>query len=135
MPHAERQHQIHYLEFKDGSYQGQVASKSERDGIGIYIWDSGEVYFGEWRNDYIEGEGFLFFPQGGLIHGTFFKNKVGGPAYFQFSNGDQYEGFWRHGKIDGNCYKYFYEENKWISCLYKDGVFSQLLDQGEGQPP
>ena len=49
----------------------------------------------------------MMFPNGGFIHGYYYKNQISGPAFFKFPNGNIYEGFWRHGKLEGNCYKYF----------------------------
>lgn len=104
----------------------------KRTHVGIYSWDSGEVYFGEWRNDMLEGEGILFFPYGGFIHGFFLKNKLNGAAFFKFFNGDIYEGFWRNGKLEGNCYKYFNDEDRWILSDYQNGEFKRVVSKGEG---
>ncbi|EGR29249.1 morm repeat family protein [Ichthyophthirius multifiliis] len=104
--------EIKQIEFQNGIYQGLSNQNNERQGIGIYIWDGGEIYFGEWKHDKIDGQGILFFPQGGFIHGFFFKNKLNGPVFLKYANGDIYEGIWHHGKIEGQCYKYFTDENQ-----------------------
>ncbi len=33
---------VKLLEYRNGAYQG-MARRSEREGLGIFIWDSGEV--------------------------------------------------------------------------------------------
>lgn len=78
----------------------------------------------------IEGEGVIFFPNGGFIHGLFMKNKLSGAAFFKFYNGDIYEGFWRNGKLEGNCYKYFHDEDRWILSDYKNGELKRIISKG-----
>ncbi|KAL4437593.1 hypothetical protein ABPG74_017831 [Tetrahymena malaccensis] len=126
---------IKLIEYRNGIYQGMIHPNEERTNLGIYTWDSGEVYFGEWKHDMLDGEGILFFPFGGFIHGFFMKNKLNGAAFFKFSNGDIYEGFWRNGKLEGNCYKYFCDEERWILSDYKNGEFKKIISKGDGQPP
>ncbi|EAR84340.2 MORN repeat protein, putative (macronuclear) [Tetrahymena thermophila SB210] len=126
---------IKLIEYRNGIYQGMIHPNEDRTNLGIYTWDSGEVYFGEWKHDMLDGEGILFFPFGGFIHGFFMKNKLNGAAFFKFSNGDIYEGFWRNGKLEGNCYKYFCDEERWILSDYKNGEFKKIISKGDGQPP
>ncbi|KAL4487624.1 hypothetical protein ABPG72_017413 [Tetrahymena utriculariae] len=126
---------IKLIEYRNGIYQGMIHPNEQRTNLGIYTWDSGEVYFGEWKHDMLDGEGILFFPFGGFIHGFFMKNKLNGAAFFKFSNGDIYEGFWRNGKLEGNCYKYFCDEERWILSDYKNGEFKKIISKGDGQPP
>jgi len=59
------------VDYRNGSYQGTILSSGDRTCLGLYAWDSGEVYFGEWKHDMLDGEGILFFPMGGFIHGFF----------------------------------------------------------------
>ncbi len=44
-----------------------------KHGLGVFYFDNGDFYYGEWENDQINGEGILFFLFGGFVHG-FFKN-------------------------------------------------------------
>ena len=37
--------------------------------MGIYLWENGCGYFGEWKSDSAEGEGVLFIPPKSFIHG------------------------------------------------------------------
>ena len=123
------------VDYRNGSYQGTILSSGDRTCLGLYAWDSGEVYFGEWKHDMLDGEGILFFPMGGFIHGFFQRNRLNGAAFFKFENGDIYEGFWRNGKLEGNCYKYFTDHDRWILSDYKAGEFKKILAKGEGLPP
>ena len=88
--------------YSNGVYQGFSQNKL-RKGLGVYIWDSGEIYFGtfffeilwkktkknikgEWQNDNIEGEGYFFQPTGTLIHSQFSNNKVHGPGILKLTD-------------------------------------------------
>ena len=39
------------LEFKDGIYQGQTLQSRYKQGLGVYIWENGSAYYGEWKSD------------------------------------------------------------------------------------
>ena len=81
--------------------------------LGIYLWENGTSFFGEWKNDLIEGEGIFFLPPKTFIHGTFVKNKLHGPAYirtrkllfsFIFHRSFVFEGFWQSGVPEGEIF-------------------------------
>lgn len=40
------------MEYKNGIYQGDLLNQSIRQGLGVYLWDSGEFYFG--KNKFLE---------------------------------------------------------------------------------
>lgn len=54
-----------YLEQIDGVYEGEVNVNFNKEGLGVFIDDFGEVYIGEWQADKMHGEGILQFPFGG----------------------------------------------------------------------
>ncbi|EGR28229.1 hypothetical protein IMG5_181580, partial [Ichthyophthirius multifiliis] len=107
----------------------------KKQGLGAYLYDSGDFYFGEWEDDRIQGEGILFFAFGGFIHGFFLNFMIHGPAFLKFSNGEIYEGNWNQGKLDGEAYNYFVDENIWFKGNYSQGKFTQLIQYGKGRPP
>jgi hypothetical protein len=90
---------------------------------------------GEWERDCICGQGILYFPCGGYLHGFFKNNKVHGYAKLLFPNSDIYIGEWSDGKLNGKCFKQFVERNCWLICEYKAGVFKSCLNQGKGDMP
>ena len=81
----------------------------------------------------MQGEGILYFPYGGFIRGSFIKNRIYGLGILQFPNGDMYKGEWKEGKLNGQCYKYFIQNDTWMICEYKDGVFQNCKAKGKGQ--
>ena len=57
------------IQYKDGIYQGQLLQNRYKHGIGfiiiyegVYLWENGCAYFGEWKSDFADGEGILFIP-------------------------------------------------------------------------
>ncbi|KAL4508533.1 hypothetical protein ABPG72_003837, partial [Tetrahymena utriculariae] len=124
------------FEYTNGIFQGQMSGYPlKKNGLGVFAFDNGDFYFGEWENDQLQGEGILFFAFGGFVHGYFEKSKLQGPAFLKFSNGEIYEGYWNNGIIDGEAYNYFIDENLWLKCLYSNGKFQNLLEEGEGRAP
>ncbi|EAR83404.2 endo-1,4-beta-xylanase xylA, putative (macronuclear) [Tetrahymena thermophila SB210] len=124
------------LEYTNGIFQGQMSGYPlKKNGLGVFAFDNGDFYFGEWENDQLQGEGILFFAFGGFVHGFFEKSKLHGPAFLKFSNGEIYEGYWNNGLIDGEAYNYFIDENLWLKCQYSNGKFQNLLEEGEGRAP
>lgn len=41
--------------FPDGKYVGQLTASQLREGKGIFYYPVGDVYFGEWKEDYFHG--------------------------------------------------------------------------------
>ncbi|CAD8196552.1 unnamed protein product [Paramecium octaurelia] len=84
-------------EHKDGIYQGGLNAKQQKHGLGIYLWDVGSAYYGEWKNDLIDGQGILFLGGQIIIQGGFKKGVVHGQIvikvgtrvfYSQFDKGE-----------------------------------------------
>lgn len=70
---------LHFKEFKlveyrNGYYQGDLIN-GKKDGKGIYYFDTGQVYIGNWKQDFMEGQGVFYFSDGGFFSGNFSKNK------------------------------------------------------------
>lgn len=49
--------------YKEGSYKGQVKGY-ERSGLGLYSWNQGAFYVGEWKAKYKDGTGIDIPPEG-----------------------------------------------------------------------
>lgn len=68
---------------------------------GIKVWDDGDLYEGEWKQDLkMEGKGSLKTKEGDLYEGQWKENKPNGLGKMTFSDGSIYEGHW----IDGEFY-------------------------------
>jgi hypothetical protein len=43
------------VSFSDGIYIGQINGEKLREGKGIFSYPIGDVYFGDWKEDYFHG--------------------------------------------------------------------------------
>lgn len=76
MDQSNEQYYLQKKAYKNGIYQGYFdAATCQKSGIGIFLYNKGYVYFGEFRNDEIEGEGLIFLKDGGFCHGFFSLGK------------------------------------------------------------
>ena len=58
-----------------GVYSGAF-SRGKRNGDGTFLWENGENYVGEWKDDQISGKGVLTQLDGTIQSGTFRKGKL-----------------------------------------------------------
>lgn len=68
------------------------------NGIGTYVFKSGNKYEGQWRNCKREGWGRVTFSNGDVYEGDFFDNEFHGKGTYYFNNGTKYEGEYVNGK-------------------------------------
>ncbi|CAD8136133.1 unnamed protein product [Paramecium octaurelia] len=84
------------IEFQNGIYQGQTGQNKYKQGMGVYIWEDGCAYYGEWKSDVIDGQGIFFIPPKTQIMGHFKKAQVNGNCVLSTSQGTYY-GQWIKG--------------------------------------
>ena len=73
------------LKTPNGIYVGQVVN-GLKEGKGIFYWNSGSRYEGDWRNDKMEGKGIFYHPDGDRQIGDYLCGQPVGKHAF-FSNG------------------------------------------------
>jgi len=69
------------------------------DGLGIYEYSNGEVYEGEWKNGRKNGVGNYKFKNGDVYEGEWKNDKKNGMGNYKFKNGDFYEGEWKDDRF------------------------------------
>ena len=114
-------HDSTIYEFHNGIYQGELFD-FKRNGYGLFFWDNSQVYLGQWKDDFMEGIGMIFFGFGGYLYGKFTKNKLNGPGVMIFPNGDIYASYWKNGKLHEKCLKYCNEDKSWCYIRYYYGI-------------
>ena len=62
-----------YCKFSNGIYLGEMKA-FYRHGKGVYEWNSGKIYEGEWKNSLMDGEGIMT-ENGNVTKGTWKKHK------------------------------------------------------------
>jgi hypothetical protein len=150
------------LMFLNCLYQGSYVTKGDQktcmpSGVGVALFETGELYLGEFENGLFEGKGLMVFCKGGQIEGNFHKNKIQGEAVLRLLNGTcailnfkngTLEGpslwvtFTSDPRIDGIEYieETWSPENdlgmiEWTMREYKNGILIQNIGNGRGLPP
>jgi hypothetical protein len=83
-------------------YEGMCRPGTDiREGYGKYIWASGSIYEGEYKDDEINGKGKLIWARGDTYEGEWKDNKRHGKGKMINADGTIYEGDWKDDKING----------------------------------
>ena len=89
-----------------------------RNGKGILYYnknDNRDRYEGEWKNDKREGKGICYFKNGDRYEGEWKNDKMEGKGIFYFNNGNRYEGQWKMIKEkEKEYYIIIMEIEKWV---------------------
>lgn len=90
-----------YMTFAENAYEG-MRFHGKRVGHGIMRYCNGDVYEGDFLNDFCHGEGRLRTFDGDVYSGSFIEGKKCGYGVLKRANGNVYKGMWmndrRHGK-------------------------------------
>ncbi|MFZ2417784.1 MAG: CFI-box-CTERM domain-containing protein [Smithellaceae bacterium] len=104
---------------------GLVEGKSDK-GIGLYRWDNGDYYLGEFEKGNRTGFGIYVWGSGNYFQGYFKDNCLHGEGVCVFTDGSQMIGAWTNDKFQDHQY---YDKNK-ISKEIRDKVKSLVQDSG-----
>ncbi len=108
-----------YVYPSGAKYTGQFVN-SKIHGVGTLWMNNGNIYSGEWINNYREGRGKMVFKNGDTYTGEFFRSKLHGKGTMKYSLGGQYTGEWKadlpHGKG-----KYLYANGESYEGLLTEG--------------
>ena len=69
--------------------------------IGIYYYNDGSRYEGDFRNDKLEGKGIMFYNDGEIYMGDWRNGKKEGKGIYYYNNGDREMGDWSNDKEIG----------------------------------
>lgn len=105
-----------------GEYFGQLNGGGQKHGNGKMMYDNGNEYDGQWKNNKRDGKGTTnYSPSGNVYTGTWKTGKRHGFGVFHIKKtGDIYRGNWAHGQKSGaGVYEYadgeldvsFYQED------------------------
>jgi hypothetical protein len=77
--------------FPTGKYTGEFVY-GKRHGKGKFVFENGDVYIGDFRNDCITGKGVYLWVNGEKYIGRFKSGVMTGRGYKKFNNEDFYSG-------------------------------------------
>ena len=94
--------------------------------FGTYVWDDGEKYIGEWKDNTYHGQGTYTHASGDKYVGEWKDgNRNGQGTYYYLENnefkGDIYVGEYKDGKMNGQGTYTYAEGHKYVG-EYKDGL-------------
>jgi hypothetical protein len=92
-----------YKTYPNGdTYHGQVKSNGLKRGYGMLKRANNDVYIGFFRDDQIDGKGFMKYANGDSYEGEFLTNeREGWGIYICAKTGAVYDGEWKEGKKHG----------------------------------
>jgi hypothetical protein len=99
------------------SYYGTFNDKKFREGVGLYIWSSGKIYIGEWKDKQMDGIGTEI-SERSIYVGQFKNGFAHGHGVLTFMNGNKYIGKFMNNNIHG------YGES-----LYLGYIFIKVLEK------
>lgn len=88
------------IELETGIYAGET-DFGYFDGEGKYIFNSGDVYEGRWKDNVISGIGILNVPVEGKYEGEFSNSQKNGEGIFLWDDGSSYTGNWKNDQMCG----------------------------------
>jgi hypothetical protein len=106
--------------FHGGLYKGYF-NNSERNGYGIYTNSLGKIY-GQFKDDRVHGIGIYIHNSGDYYFGEFINGLENGEGTYIFKNGDKYEGKFKDGKKHGKG-TLTYNDGKIEVGLWEKGKF------------
>ena len=114
-----------YLFESGDTYEGDFKD-GKRHGKGVYSWKDGKKYEGRFENGIIEGKGTFTWSSGNKFKGNYKNNKIDGRGIFEWADGRRYEGEYKDGKMEG------YGIYSWPDGYRYEGAFKKNLRHGTG---
>ena len=99
--------------------KGDRNAAGEREGVGVMVYASGDMYEGQWRAGRREGLGTFHFATGSKYVGQFVAGEYEGEGTYYSANGSKYVGEYKAGKRQGKGTKYYADgdkyEGEWVA--------------------
>ena len=118
---------IEYID--EDIYEGEYnPSTNTIEGFGIYIFNHGAKYEGQFKNNFFSGEGKLSY-DGDITSGFFENGELNGKGEIKFKDGDILKGEFKNDKKEGLFIYYDKKKNKEIKRLYKDNYYVKEVEE------
>eukprot|EP01036_Dinobryon_divergens_P027651 gene27651-36461_t len=117
---------------QDGKYDGDMDVKGRKHGRGVFIYQSGDIYDGEWMMNQKHGMGTYTMSNGDKYIGEFNLGIRWGKGRYEFASGAVYEGDFRANKMHGTGV-FTFSDGIQYKGEFEDGVFhgsGHLLEKG-----
>ena len=88
--------------FNDGIYKGILKDSKKECINGKMIYNNGDKFEGEFKNEIKEGKGKMIYKNGDIYEGEFKNDKREGNGKMNYKNRDIYEGEYKNDEREGN---------------------------------
>lgn len=122
-----------YLFDNGNKYDGDFR-KAIMNGKGTLYFANGNRYNGDWSGGFREGLGIYYFSNGNVYTGNFKKNKFHGHGAMTFTSGNKYNGNWENDQPNGMGTYYFTSGDRYEGSFKLgkfDGVGTMFYKNGE----
>lgn len=106
-------------------YEGTVMDW-KKHGKGTILYDNGDRYIGEWRDDAIHGQGIYHYANGERYSGQWENGKFHGEGTYFFESGSRFSGQWLNDEKQGKGTLYRANGDKW------EGYYIDSKRHGKG---
>ena len=106
--------------FSSALHANECVSGNCKNGYGIYEWNNGNKYEGEFKNDLYHGKGIFYYKDGTIYKGDFRNDKFTGQATITWINGDKYTGEVKNELMHGEGTLFFSDGDKYVGEFKKD---------------
>ena len=113
---------------------GEVSHMYQKSGEGSFMWNNGNFYAGKWKSNEMNGNGVLYYWEGGILRGAFNTGKLEGYAQSEYANGDSFHGEWLTGSMHGKGVYYMSSSNQYLIANFEQGGMTKTLKRGSGKP-
>lgn len=122
---------VQRLYFIDGIYEGQidknVSSEPKMNGIGVFLNNQGDMFFGEFKAGLLDGEANILMANGSFYRGKFREGVFDGLGVFIQVDRDAYLLNFKKGQLSG-CVTYFPKSAKEVFIMnYGNNILQQVL--------
>lgn len=104
---------------KSGTYTGEVNAKGQVHGKGVFRFNDGASYEGEYKNGKKDGFGTFIFSNGEKYIGYYRKGVRNGLGTYMFADGCKYVGYFLNGSFNGFG-RYYWPDGDWFEGEYRD---------------
>ena len=112
---------------KDDLYIGSINNNLQKDGRGLYYYQGGDIYYGDFVKDEKTGKCEFLYAQGDSYTGDILNGKKDGEGIFKWSDGASYTGGFKNNMKNGHGVNIFADGSVY------DGDYINDVKQGEGK--
>lgn len=93
-----------FQQLSNGYFVGELSIEGDRNGTGIYVWNSGDIYIGDYYHGKKHGDGFYYDASSNLTYYGGWENDDKHGHGYVWGPGYESQGYYQNGKEIRNDY-------------------------------